>query len=208
MALIGTGKQALTQLAAVAAVRPLRRVRVFSRDAAARAAFVGRAGKALGLNVEEASSVAQAVDGAGIVTLVTRATAPILASGMVAPGTHVNAVGAISPERTEFEPALLARCAAVVADSVPQVKNLSSELMQCYGADESKWRAVRPLSAVVAEGKGRPSGADLTLFKAMGMGISDLALGIEILRRATEQRLGREFRIRNLPNCSLEGGSP
>ena len=52
---------------------------------------------------------------------------------------------------------------------------------------------MRPLSAVVAEGKGRPSGADLTLFKAMGMGISDLALGIEILRRATEQRLGREF---------------
>ena len=96
-------------------------------------------------------------------------------------------------ERTEFEPAMLSRCTAVVADSVPQVKNLSSELMQYYGRDESKWRAVRPLSAVVAEGKGRPAGADLTLFKAMGMGISDLALGIEILRRAGEQRLGREF---------------
>ena len=38
MALIGTGKQAMTQLAAVAAVRPLRRVRAFSRDGAARAA--------------------------------------------------------------------------------------------------------------------------------------------------------------------------
>ena len=112
---------------------------------------------------------------------------------MLAAGTHVNAVGAISPERTEFEPALLSRCAAVVADSVPQVQNLSSEFIQYYGRDESKWRAVRPLSAVVAEGRGRPAGADLTLFKAMGMGISDLALGIEILRRATEQRLGREF---------------
>jgi alanine dehydrogenase len=73
------------------------------------------------------------------------------------------------------------------------VQNLSREFMQYYGRDESKWRAVRPLSAVVAEGKGRPSAADLRLFKAMGMGISDLALGIEILRRATEQRLGREF---------------
>src|SRR5216684_2777908 len=193
MALIGTGKQAMTQLAAVAAVRPLRRVRAFSRDGAARVEFVGRARKALGLNVEEASSVAQAVDGTGIVTLVTRATTPILDSGMVAAGTHVNAVGAISPERTEFEPALLSRCAAVVADSVPQVQNLSSEFMQYYGRDDAKWRAVRPLSAVVSEGRGRPAGADLTLFKAMGMGISDLALGIEILRRATEQRLGREF---------------
>ena len=182
MALIGTGKQAMTQLAAVAAVRPLRRVRAFSRDGAAGVRRAGQEG--LGLNAEEASSVAHAVDGAGIVTLVTRATKPVLGSGMVAAGTHVNAVGAISPERTEFEPALLSRCAAVVADSVPQVQNLSSEFMQYYGRDESKWRAVRPLSAVVAEGKGRPAGADLTLFKAMGMGISDLALGIEILRRA------------------------
>ncbi|MBV8288317.1 MAG: ornithine cyclodeaminase family protein, partial [Hyphomicrobiales bacterium] len=193
MALIGTGKQAMTQLAAVAAVRPLRRVRAFSRDGVARADFVARASKALGLNIEEASSVAQAVDNAAIVTLVTRATKPILASGMLAAGTHVNAVGAISPERTEFEPALLSRCAAVVADSVPQVQNLSSEFMQYYGRDEAKWGAVRPLSAVVSEGRGRPAGADLTLFKAMGMGISDLALGIEILRRASEQRLGREF---------------
>src|SRR5262245_13353254 len=193
MALIGTGKQAMTQLAAVAAVRPLRRVRAFSRDGAARADFVARAKKALGLNVEEASSVAQAVDNAAIVTLVTRATKPILASSMLAAGTHVNAVGAISPERTEFEPALLSRCAAVVADSVPQVQNLSSEFMQYYGRDEAKWRAVRALSAVVSEGRGRSAGADLTLFKAMGMGISDLALGIEILRRASEQRLGREF---------------
>jgi alanine dehydrogenase len=112
---------------------------------------------------------------------------------MVASGTHVNAVGAISPERMEFEPSLLERCTAVVADSVPQVKNLSREFIEYYGADESRWRAVRPLCSVIAEGGGRPAGADLTLFKAMGMGISDLALGIEILRRAGEQRLGREF---------------
>ena len=133
MALIGTGKQAMTQLAAVAAVRPLKRVRAFSRNAAGRTEFVARAGKALGLNVEEASSVSQAIDGASIVTLVTRAIAPILGASMVASGTHVNAVGAISPERMEFEPALLERCAAVVVDSVPQVKNLSREFVEYYG---------------------------------------------------------------------------
>src|SRR5262249_61970707 len=135
--------------------------------------------------------VGEGVENGGMVTLVTRAPKPILASNMLAAGTHVNAVGAISPERTEFEPALLSRCAAVVADSVPQVQNLSSEFIQYYGRDEAKWRAVRPLSAVVSEGRGRPAGADLTLFKAMGMGISDLALGIEILRRAGEQPLRR-----------------
>ena len=84
-------------------------------------------------------------------TLVTRATAPIVESGMLANGAHVNAVGAISPERTEFEPDVLSRCAAVVADSVPQVKNLSSEFMQILSAGRMRWRAVRPLSDLVAE---------------------------------------------------------
>ena len=186
MALIGTGKQAMTQLAAVAAVRPLRRVRAFSRDGAARAEFVGRARKALGIecrggNLGRASGRRRRHRDLGD----ARDRAHPRVPAWSRPGTHVNAVGAISPERAEFEPALLSRCAAVVADSVPQVKNLSREFMQYYGRDESKWRAVRPLSAVVAEGKGRPAGADLTLFKAMGMGISDLALGIEILRRAS-----------------------
>ena len=88
-------------------------------------------------------------------------------------------------------PLLLSRCAAVVADSVPQVQNLSSEFMQYYGRDETKWRAVRPLSAVVSEGRGRPAGADLTLFKAMGMGISDLSVGVEVLRRARATGAGR-----------------
>src|SRR5262249_22442696 len=138
MALIGTGKQAMTQLAAVAAVRPLRRVRALSRDGAARAAFLARAQKAVGVNAEEGTSGEQAVAQDAIFTLVTRATKPILASNMLAGGTHVNAVGAISPERTEFEPALLSRCTAVVADSVPQVQNLSSEFMQYYGRDEVK----------------------------------------------------------------------
>src|SRR5207248_7955327 len=114
-------------LAAVAAVRPLRRVRAFSRNPAGRAEFAVRASKALGLNVEEASSVAQAVESAAIVTLVTRAVVPVLESSMIRAGTHINALGASSPERMEFQPSLLERCTAVVADSVPQVKSLSRE---------------------------------------------------------------------------------
>jgi ornithine cyclodeaminase len=50
-----------------------------------------------------------------------------------------------------------------------------------------------PLSAVVAEGKGRPAGAKLTLFKFMGVGLGDLAAGIEIYRRALQQGKGRKL---------------
>ena len=208
MALIGTGKQALTQLAAVAAVRRLARVRIFGRDAERRRAFTARVRAELGLAAEEAPSVEAAVEGAAIVTLVTRSTEPFLFSAMVAKGAHVNAVGAIVPERAEFEPALIDRCAVVAADNVAQVRNLSREFRQRFGEREEGWASVKPLSALIAAGARRPAGADLTLFKAMGMGISDLALGIEIYRRARAGGLGRALPARVAAAPRLASNSP
>lgn len=190
-ALVGAGKQALMQLAAVAAVRTLRRVRVWSRDPQRSAAFAAAAGRELDLAVEPVASVEATVKEAPIVTIVTRATEPVLFSAMVARGAHVNAMGAITPERQEFEPALLARCATVMVDSVAQVRQLSSEFNAFFGDDDASWRKVRTIAEVAQGGAARPHGADLTLAKPMGVGISDLSLAIEILRRAAAQSLGR-----------------
>jgi alanine dehydrogenase len=201
MALVGSGKQALAQVGAVATVRKLRRVRVASRHPENAAAFARRAGTQLNLEFEPATSIADAIRGADIVTLVTRATAPFLESGMVAHGAHINAVGAVVPERSEFEPAVLRRCAVVAADTVAGVRRLSREFIEFYGNDEHAWDAVLPLSRVIAAGKGRPAGADLTLFKAMGMGISDLSVGVEVLRLAQLRGAGRPLTptIRTMP---------
>src|SRR5947207_11473366 len=78
LAIVGTGKQALAQVAAVHAVRPLERIRVFGPDADRRRRFAERVKADLGLNVIEAASVADAVNGAPIVTAVTRACEPFL----------------------------------------------------------------------------------------------------------------------------------
>lgn len=198
-AIIGTGEQALPQAAAAAAVRPITSIRVFSRDAARREAFARRVAETLGIEASAAPSVAEAVRGADVVTLVTRATEPFLTPAMVGRGAHVNAVGAITPERSEFEPALLARCAVTAVDNVAQVAALSSEFMTYFkagGASSARaagpdWSAVTPLSALLARGATRPKDADLTLFKAMGMGISDLAVGLRCYRTAVERGIGR-----------------
>lgn len=190
-ALIGTGEQALPQAAAVAAVRPLAAIRVFSRDAERREAFARRVEAALRIRTTAAPSVAEAVRGADIVTLATRATEPFLFSDMVAPGTHVNAVGAITPERAEFEPGLLARCAVLAVDNVAQARALSSEFTAYFATGAQDWSAVTPLAALVAGAKPRPQEADVTLFKAMGMGISDLAVALRCYRAVLERGLGR-----------------
>ncbi len=194
MAVIGTGKQALTQVAAVAAVRPLRRVRVHSPSLKNRAAFARKlAAEGLGFEVEASPSVEAAVEGASVITLVTRATEAFLDAGMIAPGAHVNAVGAITPEREEFSQGLFQRAAVVAVDNVAGAKNLSKEYKRYYDGGPGDWADVKPICQVVAAAGGRPRGADLTLFKAMGMGISDLSLGIKIYASAVKGGVGREI---------------
>ena len=194
LALIGSGKQALTQVAAVAAVRDLKRVRVFSPSPENRAAFAERLGaEGFGFEVSAAESLESAVADAPIVTLVTRARRPFLTSGMVAAGSHVNAVGAIAPEREEFAQDLFGRCGLVAADSPPALRRLSREFMDYYGEGPGDWDQVRPICEIVAARARRPPDADLTLFKAMGMGVSDLSLGIEIHEGARRAGRGRAF---------------
>ena len=192
-AIIGAGKQALAQAAAVVAVLPIRRVRVFARNPERLAQFVNRVKKEFDVEVLAAPSIAEAVHGAPVITVVTRATEPILTGEMVARGAHINAVGAITPDRAEIAASVLARCSRVVADSVPQAQKLSRELMEYYNSGQRRWEEVQSLAALVAARQRRTTSDDLTLFKSLGMGISDLALGIELYHRAVQQGLGQKL---------------
>jgi len=201
MAIIGTGKQALTQIAACAAVRPLKSVRVFSRNPDSRIRFVEAAASRFDFRVVAADTLEDAVRDAPIVTLITNATRPFLAPDMVAAGSHINAMGAIVPKRVEFTADIFRRCDVVAVDSLRGVRDLSAEFRDYYGDDEDAWQAVLPISALIEDDYERPDGADLTLFKAMGMGISDLALGVEILERAVARGVGHALpeRVRTPP---------
>ena len=192
-AIIGSGKQALTQVAAVAAVRPLRRIRVFSPTAAKRIVFAEKLRSEFpGTEIRVADDAARATDGAPIITLITRAREPVIASSMVARGAHVNAAGAITKERREFSQDLFARATLVAVDTLPATRQLSAEFIDWYdGARGGDWSPVQPISAIVAAGRPRPANTDLSLFKPMGMGISDVSLGIEIVRRAQASGIGR-----------------
>ena len=193
MGLVGTGKQALTQVAAVNAVRPLKRLRVFSPTAANRARFAETVRERFDFEVVEAASVEDAVIYAPIITTVTRAKEPFLFSSMVSQGSHINAAGAIIPACAEIGDDILSRCDHVVVDNLAQCRELSRELQSFYDGGPGDWGDVRVLSDLVATGDPRPAGLDLTLFKWMGMGLADLAAGIEIFGRAEQKGVGVHY---------------
>jgi ornithine cyclodeaminase len=192
-AIIGTGKQAISQVAAVLAVRPIRRIRVFSPDEGRRTRFVERLRSEFELETIAASSVREAVEGASIITLATRAKDPILSADMVERGAHINCVGAIVPSRAEVTSDVLSRSSRIVTDSVPQARKLSRELIDFLGSDDARWKTVQPLFTIVSERFPRSEADDLTLFKSLGVGISDLSLGIQLYRDAVSSQRGYKF---------------
>ena len=191
LALIGTGAQSITQVAAIHAVRPLRRVRVWSPTAEKRHAFVEKLAAQFEFQVEESATLEAATRDASIVTLVTRAKDAFLPARMLARGAHLNAVGAILPANAEFEQDVFDRAQLIAVDDVPNVKRASREFIDRFGGEAGDWSRVRPLGDVIAEGAGRPADCDVSLFKAMGMGLSDLSVALMVLERARAQGIGR-----------------
>jgi alanine dehydrogenase len=190
LAVIGSGKQAPGQVAAVAAVRALERITVFSPTAAHRLRFAALLrDRRPDVDVVEVDSPAAAAKDAHVVVTVTRARTPVLHAVDLAPGTHVNAVGAITPERAELAADIVAGASAVVVDAEAPARRLASELV---GAG-----TLTTLAQLVARGDGlaldRPA---TTVFKAMGTGLADLAVGTLVLARARQQHLGRPLPAR------------
>lgn len=181
MTVVGSGRQALGQVEAVAAVRDLRRVRVWSPGPDSRAAFGERVRRELGLAVTVEDTLSAATAGSPIVTVVTRAREPFLRLADLAPGAHLNAVGALLPDSAELLPDVLPAADAVVVDSIGNARRASRELGEHYGDD---WSAVTRLADVVAGAVARPARPRLTVFKSLGMGLSDLAVARLLLRSA------------------------
>ena len=193
MAMIGSGRSSLLQIAAIAAVRPLKRLRVYSPTPEHRKAFTDQAAGIFAFDVVEAPTLRDATRGAEIVTIMTRAREPFFTAADLDPGTHLNAVGAILPKFAEFTQDVFDRASQVVVDHIPNAKVASREFTEYYGSGKGSWDDVKELSAIIASKTTRPANADVTLFKALGMGISDLSVAKMVYERARAKGIGREI---------------
>ena len=193
-AIIGTGGQARTQLEAVAAVRKLESARVFGRNAAKREKFCNEMSERLGIAVNACSSSEEAVRGADIVCTATTTSQPVVCGADLAPGAHINAIGANHAHKRELDDEAIASADVIVVDSVEQSRQEAGDLILAFHGDEICWTGVKKLSDVVAsKASGRTSGSEVTLFKSNGIASWDLAVAMKVYALACEKRLGREL---------------
>lgn len=189
VALFGAGAQARAQLQALAAVRPLREVRVVTRDPAHCTAFQtwAAADPAVGRLAMSPRSAREALAGADVVVTATTSRTPVFPGAALGPGVHVTAVGSYTPEMRELDDATL-RGARLVVD---QRAAALAEAGELHGrtADE-----VVELGEVLAgTARGRTDPAERTIFKSVGNAIQDLVVASRVYVRARELGLGEEI---------------
>jgi alanine dehydrogenase len=190
--IIGTGYQARTQLEAVAAVRRLQRVRAFGRDPERREKFCREMSERIGIAVEPMNSSEEAAHGADIIVTATSATKVVLEDAWLAPGMHINAMGANWPQKRELDAAAVGRASKIVVDSIEQSKMEAGDLIQAFGEDQSRWNAVQELSEIVAgKAPGRSSADQITLFKSNGIATWDLAAAVRVYEMAVASDMGK-----------------
>ena len=194
LGLIGTGKQARTQLLAVAAVRELTEIRVFGRDAHRRAAFADEMAAETGLAVNPCDSAEACVQGADIVVAATNAAEPVVLGDWLAPGAHVNAVGANAYARRELDEQAVRRAALVAVDDRDQATIEARELIDLAEAGVLDWADVAELGPLLrGDVAGRAGDDDITLYKSLGVAFEDVVFAKTIHDRALAAGAGKVF---------------
>jgi len=192
LAILGSGEQAHSHLAAMLAVRPIRRVRVWSRTPAHAATFAEEQGAAHGLKIEIAASAQAAVAGADLICTVTGSPEPILRGDWIAPGAHLNVVGASQIAAAEIDTAAVAKSRFFV-DFRGSAEHEAGELRRAIDAGAVTAAHVLGEIGEVASRSvaGRLADTDITLFKSLGVAAEDLASAHFVLQRAEAEGIGQ-----------------
>ncbi|HKE92117.1 MAG TPA: NAD(P)-binding domain-containing protein [Gemmatimonadales bacterium] len=168
LGILGSGVQAGSHLEALRQVRRFSEVRVWSpRNAQA---FAERH------RVTAAGSAEEAVRGADVVVVAVSSKTPVLVGRWLAPGTHVNAIGATRPDWRELDDDLVSR-ARVFVDSREAATKESGDVI-----------AARDVVGEIGEvvlGKrpGRASMTEITVFKSVGVAVEDVASAALVYER-------------------------
>ena len=196
LAIVGSGVQARSHLEALAEVRALRDVRVWSPRPASRERFVAEMSGHTPAELHATTSAEDAVRGADIVVLVTSSPTPVVQDAWIADGAHVISVGACRPDQREMDPMLVAqsrlfvdsRAAALVESGDVVLGMKEGRFTESHIAGEIG-------QVVLGRAAGRTGTAGVTIFKSLGMAVEDVVAANLVLSRAVEQGSGAELAL-------------
>jgi ornithine cyclodeaminase/alanine dehydrogenase-like protein (mu-crystallin family) len=195
LAILGAGVQATAHLRAVGEVRDFESAAVYAPTRAHAERLAGELRS--GVRVEVADTAESAVREADVVVTATTSREPVLRREWLAPGAHLNAVGASAPTSRELDTATVAAC-SLFADSRESVVNEAGEYQLAVreGLIAGPEHIRAELGEVVAGmHPGRTDGRELTVFRSLGLAIEDMAAAERAVENARGRGLGMEVEL-------------
>lgn len=190
--LVGCGAQADAQIEALAELFRLRQVKVWGHAAGEAKRFCAVMRRRLPrMAWEPCATIRACVRAVDLLVTITPSRRPLVKRKWLAPGVHINAIGADGPGKQEFDAGTL-RAATVVVDDRAQAIH-GGELNVPVRRRQYDPAAIHATLGEVLIGRrrGRGSQTEITVFDSTGLAIHDIALGHEVLRRALRRGLGR-----------------
>ncbi|MCC6241271.1 MAG: ornithine cyclodeaminase family protein [Gemmatimonadaceae bacterium] len=191
LAILGAGVQAMTHLEAMLAVRPITDVRIWSRTQAKCEAFARWAKQTFGIAVQTCATAEAAVHGAEIVCTVTASREPVLRGAWLAPGVHINAVGAAQASARELDTDVVQHSRLYVDRRESALNEAGDFLLPRAEGAIDDTHIVAELGEVVVDAtRGRVHAAERTIFKSLGLAVEDVAAAKSIYERAVADGSG------------------
>ena len=191
LAILGAGVQAMTHLDAIRAVRDVRRVTLWSRGAQRCESFARWAREQRGVEVTICTTAEAAVRDADIICTVTASREPVLQGEWVAPGAHINAVGASIASARELDTDAVVQSMLYV-DRRESTMNEAGDFLipREEGAIDNGHIRGEIGELLVGRAQGRTSPGERTLFKSLGLAVEDVASARFIHERAVATDTG------------------
>jgi alanine dehydrogenase len=195
-AIFGAGAQGRTQLEAVCAVRPIQEAWIYDKEPERAAAYANEMSQRLSLPVRVAETPAEAVHRADVICTATTSSSAVFEDADVQPGTHINAVGAYTPEMQEIPVETVLRAKVVIDHreaSLAEAGDLLIPLKQGLITEDHIYAELGEIAAGLKPGRASPE--EITLFKSVGVAVQDVAAAGAVLEAARRLNLGSEVAL-------------
>jgi ornithine cyclodeaminase/alanine dehydrogenase len=199
LGVLGSGLEAQSHVRAIASVRTVAALRVFSPTAARREAVAATFAQELGAACEAVSSAEAAVAGAELVVAAARSRdeSPILLGQWLQPGVRVVSIGSTLPEQREIDVEVVRRSDLIVCDVVDEVAEQTGDMLAAARSGvEFRDKMISLNELLCGRVPDRLNAARLPLFKSVGAAIQDAVVAELAVERAIDQGLATELNAR------------
>lgn len=206
--ILGSAGQARNHLVALAKIRRIKEIKVYSRTVEKCRKFADEMGPLLGIDIKPVSSSQEAVRGVDVVLTATNSSVPVFDGNWLEPGVHVTSIvgsnvgllqgGFTKAKRREIDDATLKRSDVIGIASVQQaIQDQQGDIFDPVEKGIMRWEQLVEIREILAGKKqGRTQPEQITLFKNnAGQGVADVALGGLVLKKALERGIGQPLNL-------------